>query len=636
MRKFYLIILLGLIYLPVLCQQKLVSTLNPLVGIQNNRGSIYEIHIGGGMVGVAIQFYDEYIKGNNVSISSSIRLCYTNPKTGDYECLRAVGLLRGKEFLQSEFDVSYDIYSFGEIPVSTSFLIEFNGIPPSGVSSICIEEPLKRGYYWKDIKINPIYIYQPGSIGGNGDKKDNIHKLIAKTNSPVRGIYEEFNEEFPYQLAFLEHENSKYLVYYSDDIECGTWEVGEFKAELRQSTSPYVYKASWYTDNKQMVNAIVHFDEGFMKVTIGDETYTYIKMADSFGDININKSAEEQWSGTGFAINDGYIATNYHVVENAKSIKIRGIKGELKEYHASVVSTDKLNDLAIIKITDNSFSGFGTIPYRIKTSISEVGENVFVLGYPLITTMGDEIKLTTGVISAKTGFKGDVSLYQISAPIQPGNSGGPLFDNNGNIVGIVSSKHREAENVNYAIKTSYLYNLIETTSSTKLLPTHNAVSEMTLSNKVKSLKNFVFMIICSNKSDDSFLFSSNFKSLGEGNTLNYPSVRSTTTERAKIKSISLTKDYTAVEITSNNKLDDESYNTWCNIDKNTYILVNGVRYTMTKAKGIKIAPEKTNFSYYDQTLTFTLYFPPIPTSATSMDLIESLDSDWKFYGIKIK
>lgn len=66
--------------------------------------------------------------------------------------------------------------------------------------------------------------------------------------------------------------------------------------------------------------------------------------------------------------------------------------------------------------------------------------------------MGDEIKLTTGVISSKTGFQGDVSLYQISAPIQPGNSGGPLFDNKGNLIGIVNAKHKGAENVGYAIK----------------------------------------------------------------------------------------------------------------------------------------------------------------------------------------
>jgi hypothetical protein len=65
-------------------------------------------------------------------------------------------------------------------------------------------------------------------------------------------------------------------------------------------------------------------------------------------------------------------------------------------------------------------------------------------------------------------------------------------------------------------------------------------------------------------------------------------------------------------------------------------MVDGKRYTMTKAEDIKIAPDKTYFSYPGQEITFTLYFPAIPSSATSMDLIESPNSLWKFYGIKIR
>ena len=82
------------------------------------------------------------------------------------------------------------------------------------------------------------------------------------------------------------------------------------------------------------------------------------------------------------------------MVENARNITVQGIKGSFStEYKATVVATDKFNDLAIIKISDSRFSGFGTIPYRVKTSTSEVGEEVFVLGYPLTSTMGDEISV---------------------------------------------------------------------------------------------------------------------------------------------------------------------------------------------------------------------------------------------------
>lgn len=153
--------------------------------------------------------------------------------------------------------------------------------------------------------------------------------------------------------------------------------------------------------------------------------------------------------------------------------------------------------MALLRITDQSFSGFGTIPYSLSTVISEVGEDVFVLGYPLTSTMGDEIKLTTGIISSKTGFQGDVALYQISAPIQPGNSGGPLFDKKGNVIGIVSAKHTGAENVGYAVKTLYLRNLVESCASASIIPNANTISTLPLTGKVKSEKNFVFIIKCS-------------------------------------------------------------------------------------------------------------------------------------------
>ena len=217
------------------------------------------------------------------------------------------------------------------------------------------------------------------------------------------------------------------------------------------------------------------------------------------------KVKPQNWSGTGFALKNGYVVTNYHVIDEAKSIKIKGVNGDFnKSYTATVVGNDKINDLALLKISDPSFQGFEEIPYAITSTTSEVGEDIFVLGYPLISTMGDEIKLTTGVISSKTGFQGDVALYQISAPIQPGNSGGPLFDKKGNIIGVICAIHAGAENVGYAIKSSYLQNLIESCASTSIIPTNNTVSTLPLTNKVKLEKNFVFFIHCSSPRTPSY------------------------------------------------------------------------------------------------------------------------------------
>lgn len=214
------------------------------------------------------------------------------------------------------------------------------------------------------------------------------------------------------------------------------------------------------------------------------------------------KATEEtqpkEWTGTGFALTNNYIATNNHVVDGAKTINIQGINGDFNhKYNAEVIATDKVNDLAIIKVNGVNIQS-SSIPYSVKTGTSEVGEEVFVLGYPLTSTMGEEIKLTTGVVSSKTGFQGDVSIYQISAPIQPGNSGGPLFDSKGNVIGVVSAKHKGAENVGYAIKTSYLKNLMESAVSTNILPQTNKMAGQNLSGKVKMAQNYVYYITCSN------------------------------------------------------------------------------------------------------------------------------------------
>lgn len=241
----------------------------------------------------------------------------------------------------------------------------------------------------------------------------------------------------------------------------------------------------------------VHFDYDFIKTyPTGD---MYYEAKNNSGQNSKENCTPKQWSGTGFALKDGYIVTNYHVIANAKTITIQGVNGDFNSVlSATLVGSDKNNDLALLKISDSKFKGFGNIPYVISQAIVDVGEDVFVLGYPLTSTMGDEVKLTTGIISSKTGFQGDVALYQITAPIQPGNSGGPLFDKKGNVIGVVSAKHSEAENAGYAIKTTYLRNLVESYVNASIIPATNTVSTLPLTGKVKVEKDFVFFIKCSN------------------------------------------------------------------------------------------------------------------------------------------
>lgn len=205
-------------------------------------------------------------------------------------------------------------------------------------------------------------------------------------------------------------------------------------------------------------------------------------------------------NGSGFFIHTkGYIATNYHVIADASEIQVTYYQQGTKYSHtAKVVVTDKQNDLAIIQITDPSFQTLPSIPYVFSTNIQDLGTDVFALGYPMANVMGEDIKFTDGKISAKTGLEGDITAYQISVPIQPGNSGGPLFDSKGNLVGITSSAlNREkfnAENVNYAIKATYLKNLIDVMPESISLPNDTTIYSKSLTEKIKVLSDFTPII----------------------------------------------------------------------------------------------------------------------------------------------
>lgn len=205
------------------------------------------------------------------------------------------------------------------------------------------------------------------------------------------------------------------------------------------------------------------------------------------------------WSGSGIALNARVFATNNHVVDGATHLYVY-FPDTKKKYTAKTIKTDPTNDLAIVRITDPDFKGFPTIQYGFKKSLEDVGTDVFVLGYPRVDTMGEEVKLTTGVVSSRSGFQGNQSQYQVSAPVQPGNSGGPLFNDSGELIGIVSAKHTDgAENVSYAVKLSYLNDLIASSGEGISLTKSSQISSQKLSEKCKAVIPCTVMVIADNE-----------------------------------------------------------------------------------------------------------------------------------------
>jgi serine protease Do len=144
-----------------------------------------------------------------------------------------------------------------------------------------------------------------------------------------------------------------------------------------------------------------------------------------------------------------------------------------------------------------NFDGVKELPYNFKTRSSDVGTKVYAFGYPMaLSIMGKEIKVTDGIISSKTGFDGDITTYQITAPIQGGNSGGPLFDDKGNFLGINSSGLRKdiADNVGYTIKSSYVLNLLDILPKAIDLPSNTKLEFLPLTEQIKEISKYVVLI----------------------------------------------------------------------------------------------------------------------------------------------
>lgn len=177
-----------------------------------------------------------------------------------------------------------------------------------------------------------------------------------------------------------------------------------------------------------------------------------------------NAAPESVSMGTGWVAPGGYIVTNNHVVHGHSNVKVIRTDGE--ELSASVYVRDDKNDVALLRVYGDK------LPPALPLAHAEaaIGSEVFTIGYPHTDIMGQKPKLSSGIINAQTGLQDDARAYQISVPLQAGNSGGPLLNKKGEVVGIVTSKLSASvifewtgdlpQNVNYAVKSAYVSALL--------------------------------------------------------------------------------------------------------------------------------------------------------------------------------
>lgn len=198
------------------------------------------------------------------------------------------------------------------------------------------------------------------------------------------------------------------------------------------------------------------------------------------------------YSGTGFLLTgSGFLVTSYHVVKDATTLQV---VNEGYAYDAKLIAADAVCDYAVLKINDESFEKLKSIPYSFFSTKAEMGQKVFTLGYPRADLVFGE-----GSVSSLTGFADDTIAYQVSVPLNPGNSGGPLFDENGNIIGVISGKQSRSEAAAFAIKSSYLIESLNNIADTTFKNEFRVYSKSKLTKQsrvqqIKSLKPYVFEV----------------------------------------------------------------------------------------------------------------------------------------------
>ncbi len=209
------------------------------------------------------------------------------------------------------------------------------------------------------------------------------------------------------------------------------------------------------------------------------------------------KYAPANFEGTGFAINnEGYIITSLHMIKGADSVFIEN--SDISRTAAKIIFTDPKIDVAILQIDKADIYKEWNLPFVFSNRNCDLGEKVFTLGYPR-----KDIVYGEGSLSSLSGYHSDTTMYQISIPVNPGNSGGPLLDEQGAVIGLVRGKITSAEATGFAIKSKQIINAIEVFNQTEknkenglnINVKKNTLKSIKRSEQIKRINPYVFNVM---------------------------------------------------------------------------------------------------------------------------------------------
>ena len=277
------------------------------------------------------------------------------------------------------------------------------------------------------------------------------------------------------------------------------WQKHKFTALVAASVALFaVFSTLWMSGFYNNVKAnsyqysLLKRDMNTIKRNVNAQNAA-IKNINSDLNTQVATSPSGTFGATGFALTaNGYIATNYHVVKESDSVYVQNFKGE--SFKAKIVYIDPKHDLAVLEIIDPLFEKTATVPYTFKEESADLGQDVFTIGYPR-----EEAVYGSGYLSSNTGFRGDTASYQVTIPVNPGNSGGPLLDNKGNVIGIISGKQTETDGAAFAVKANYLLQSLKSISQDSLnnnliINRKNTLAGLSRTNQIKKIQDFIYIV----------------------------------------------------------------------------------------------------------------------------------------------
>ena len=297
------------------------------------------------------------------------------------------------------------------------------------------------------------------------------------------------NEVYQGEFQNDMYEGNGQITYFNGDRY-----VGEFKKNMKYGFGTYYYAngnkyVGEFKDRKVNGEGIEYNADGsiYRQGVYKDGVFQYAKKIERKPQTNSNEVLQAA-SGTGFVVSkEGHIVTNHHVIEGCTEVKVH--KGG-DVFKGKVIANDIINDLALIK---SNFKPNVIFPLSDKNP--SLLEDIYVAGFPFGNAISSSVKVTKGVVSSESGFGNNYSNIQIDAAIQQGNSGGPILDENGNVVAVAVSKldvqyvienfGSIPENINFGIKSSVVENLIQAHNVNNPSPNTKEMSKSDLGYNIK-------------------------------------------------------------------------------------------------------------------------------------------------------